>query len=118
QWNLAVEQQLARNTVISVGYVGNAAIHQTSTYDINQVPESGFLLGSFLGGGAATSTFISGPAGPVGTTCPGGGTFAAGACSYTTPSINSLRPASNFGAINFFSRDGHASYHAPQVMFR
>jgi len=29
-----------------------------------------------------------------------------------------LRPAANFGAINYFSRDGHSSYHALQVMFR
>jgi len=90
QWNLSVEQQLARNTVLSIGYVGNVGIHQTSTYDINQVPESGFLLGSFLG------------ATPQG----------------STPSINVLRPASNFGAINNFSRDGHSTYHSLQVQFR
>jgi hypothetical protein len=90
QWNLSVEQQVARNTVVSVGYVGNVGIHQTSTYDINQVPESGFGLGAFLGSSSQGAT----------------------------PSINVLRPASNFGAINYFSRDGHASYHALQVQFR
>jgi len=90
QWNVSVEQQIARNTVIQAGYVGNVGIHQTSTYDINQVPESGFGLGAFLGGSAQGAT----------------------------PSINVLRPASNFAAINYFSRDGHASYHALQVQFR
>ena len=90
QWNLSVEQEVARNTTIQVGYVGNAGIHQTSTYDINQVPESNFALGAFLPPSA----------------------------SGATPSINTLRPASNFGAINYFSRDGHASYNALQVMFR
>ncbi|HEY6269358.1 MAG TPA: carboxypeptidase regulatory-like domain-containing protein [Candidatus Acidoferrum sp.] len=90
QWNVSVEQQIARNTVIQAGYVGNVGIHQTSTYDINQVPESGFALGAFLGGSAQGAT----------------------------PSINVLRPASNFAAINYFSRDGHASYHALQVQFR
>ena len=94
QWNVSVEQQLARNTALSVGYVGNVGIHLTSTYDVNQVPESGFGLGAFLPASATTSA------------------------NGTTPSINVLRPASNFGAINFFSRDGHASYHALQVMFR
>ena len=119
QWNLSVEQQIARNTVVSVGYVGNVGIHQTSTYDINQAPNSQFGLTSFLAGGA-TSTFTSGPAGPVGGTCPGGGTFDAGAvsCTYTTPTLNSFRPAGNFGTINYFSRDGHSSYHALQVLFR
>ncbi len=90
QWNVAVEQELARNTTVQVGYVGNAGIHQTSTYDINQVPESSFGLGAFL---------------------PGSPTNGA-------PSVNVLRPAGNFGAINYFSRDGHASYNALQVMFR
>jgi len=90
QWNLSMEQQIARNTTIQVGYVGNAGIHQTSTYDINQVPESAFGIGAFL------------PNSPNG----------------ATPSINSLRPASNFGPINYFTRDGHSSYHSLQVMFR
>lgn len=119
QWNLSMEQQIARNTAVSVGYVGNAAIHQTSTYDINQVPNSSFLLGSFLAGGSATSSFTTGPAGPSATnTCQPGGVFGGGSCTYTTPSINTLRPAGNFGSINYFSRDGHASYHSLQVMFR
>jgi hypothetical protein len=90
QWNVSVEQQLARNTVIQAGYVGNVGIHQTSTYDINQVPASAFGLGAFLGSSSQGAT----------------------------PSINVLRPASNFGAINYFSRDGHATYHALQVQFR
>jgi hypothetical protein len=98
QWNVSVEQQLARNTTLFVGYVGNVGIHLTSTYDINQLPESSFLLGSFLPASATTST-ISGT-------------------TYTTPSINVLRPASNFGAINYFTRDGHSTYHSLQVMFR
>lgn len=90
QWNVSVEHQLARDTVLSVGYVGNVGIHLTSTYDINQIPESNFGLGAFLGN---TS-------------------------SGATPSNNILRPASNFGAINYFTRDGHASYNSLQVMFR
>jgi hypothetical protein len=98
QWNISIEQQLARNTALQVGYVGNAGIHQTSTYDINQVPNTNFLIGAFLPNGATTTTI--------------------GGVTYTTPSINVLRPASNFGAINYFTRDGHASYNALQVLFR
>ncbi len=90
QWNVSIEQQLFRNSSLQVSYVGNAAIHQTSTYDINQVADSDFLLASFLGASASNGA----------------------------PSINSLRPASNFAAINYFSRDGHASYNALQVQFR
>jgi len=124
QWNVSVEQQVARNTALQVGYVGNVGIHQTTTYDINQVPESGFVLGSFLGASAQTTKFSSGPAGPAGTTCQPGGTFdpAAGTnpadCAYTAPSINALRATPNFSRINYFSRDGHSNYHALQVQFR
>lgn len=119
QWNISVEQQLARNTALQVGYVGNVGIHQTSTYDINQVPNSAFGLTSFLASGS-TSTFTSGPAGPTGTTCPGGGVYSASgnSCTYTTPALNSFRPAGNFGSINYFTRDGHSTYHALQVLFR
>jgi hypothetical protein len=113
QWNLSVERELWRNTALQVGYVGNAGIHMLSTYDINQVPQSDFVIGSFLAAGASTTTF---PA--VGGVCQPGGVLSGGNCTYTTPSINTLRPAANFGAINFFSRDGHATYHALQVMFR
>ncbi|HEX4543576.1 MAG TPA: carboxypeptidase regulatory-like domain-containing protein, partial [Candidatus Acidoferrum sp.] len=121
QWNVSVEEQLARNTALQVGYVGNVGIHQTTTYNINQVPESGLVLGSFLGSTAQTAKFSSGPAGPVGTACQPGGVYAGGAtptCAYTTPSINALRATPNFGAINYFSRDGHSDYHALQVQFR
>lgn len=87
QWNVSVEQQLARNTALQVGYVGNVGIHLTSTYDINQIPESERSLSPFLSTSTATN-------------------------------INTLRPAGNFGSINYFSRDGHSTYHALQVMFR
>ena len=90
QWNLSIEQQLAHNTALQVGYVGNVGNHQTTTYDTNQVPESNFATGAFLG---ATS-------------------------QGATPSINVLRPAANFGTINYFSRDGHSNYQALQVLFR
>jgi len=96
--NISVEQQLARNTALQVGYVGNVGVHQTSTYDINQVPNSAFGLTSFLAA-ARASTFTSGPAVPTGSTCPGGGSFTAAngtnlaSCSYTTPALNSFRPA-------------------------
>jgi Carboxypeptidase regulatory-like domain/TonB-dependent Receptor Plug Domain len=90
QWNLSIEQQLARNTALQVGYVGNVGNHQTTTYDANQVPDSAFATGAFLGGSSQGAT----------------------------PSINVLRPAANFSTINYFSRDGHSSYHALQVLFR
>jgi hypothetical protein len=37
QWNLSAEQELARETTLQVGYVGNRGIHLTNTYDQNPV---------------------------------------------------------------------------------
>jgi hypothetical protein len=90
QWNVSVEQEVARNTALQVGYVGNVGIHQTTTYDINQIPESGFATAAFMGSSSQGAT----------------------------PSYNVLRPTPNFGRINYFSRDGHSNYHALQVQFR
>ncbi|HXM97329.1 MAG TPA: carboxypeptidase regulatory-like domain-containing protein [Candidatus Dormibacteraeota bacterium] len=120
QWNVSIEQQVAHNTAVQVGYVGNVGIHQTTTYDINHVPENAFAQGAFLASGSGKTAYSSGPAGPVGTTCRPGGVYSATDknCSYTTPSINGLRPAGNFGSLNYFSRDGHSTYHALQVQFR
>jgi len=123
QWNVSIEQQIARNTAIQVGYVGNTGIHQTSTYDINQIPESSFLTGALLPSSGTTNSYTVGPAAPVGGVCKPGGTFDAGgapanSCTYSTQGLNTLRPANNFGNINYFSRDGHSSYHSLQVMFR
>jgi hypothetical protein len=38
QWNLSVERSLAKEMSFQVAYVGNRAIHQLTTSDINEVP--------------------------------------------------------------------------------
>jgi hypothetical protein len=38
QWNLSVEHSFAKETSLQVAYVGNRAIHQLTTSDINEVP--------------------------------------------------------------------------------
>jgi hypothetical protein len=47
QWNLSIEQELARNTTLQLGYVGNIGEHLTSMYDANAVPSAGFLPAAF-----------------------------------------------------------------------
>ena len=84
QWNLSVERELARNTALEIGYVGNAGVHLTSQKDANPIPEANWLASAFTQGGA-----------PV-----------------------ALRPADNFGSIGQFARQGHASYHSLQTLFR
>jgi hypothetical protein len=43
QWNVTVEQSLARNTTLEVAYVGNSGIHQTSMRAFNPVPTSNWM---------------------------------------------------------------------------
>ncbi len=55
QWNLTVEQQVAKDSTFSISYVGNRGTHLTSSYDINQIPQQNWLAASFLNGSAQTA---------------------------------------------------------------
>ena len=55
QWNVAVEQAFSRSTTLEVGYVGNHAIHQLNTYDINYVPQFQWLDAAFQPNGNVDS---------------------------------------------------------------
>ena len=49
QWNLSVEGELARNTTLQLGYVGNRGLHLTSKYDLNQVLPANRVEAAFAG---------------------------------------------------------------------
>jgi hypothetical protein len=55
QWNFAIEHELARNTTLEVGYVGNRGIHLVEKYDINEVAPANRLSAAFLTGGPLNS---------------------------------------------------------------
>ena len=48
QWNLSVEHSFARETSLQLAYVGNRSIHQLTTSDINEVPQSQWAACSFM----------------------------------------------------------------------
>jgi len=52
QWNVSIERELARNTALEVGYVGNAGIHLTSQRDDNPIAQANWLASAFNQGGA------------------------------------------------------------------
>jgi hypothetical protein len=85
QWNATVEKEVARNTSLEIGYVGNAGVHLTSMLAGNPVPQADWALAAFSSNGTGT---------------------------------NPYRPAYNFGGINGFAREGHATYHSLQTLFR
>src|SRR5208282_2630785 len=86
-----IERELARNTSLQVGYVGNKGIHLTSMADLNRIAPANWVDSSFLSGTGANASATN---------------------------IDSLRPANNFGTIGEFARGGDASYHSLQALFR
>jgi hypothetical protein len=55
QWNLTIERAFAKSTILEVSYVGNHAIHQLNTYDVNYVPLPQWLNAAFQPGGNVDS---------------------------------------------------------------
>lgn len=51
QWNLAIEHEIARNTTLELGYVGNRGIHLVQKYDVNEVAPANRLAAAFQSGG-------------------------------------------------------------------
>jgi hypothetical protein len=96
QWNMTVEQELAKNTTLEVAYVGNTGIHLTSMKAFNPMPQSEWLAAALDSNGTGL----------------GAGLGATG-CNAGDP-----RPACNFAGINGFARFGHATYHSLQALFR
>lgn len=47
QWNLTVEQSVARNSVLQVSYVGNRGEHLTSSYDVNSIQPQNWAAATF-----------------------------------------------------------------------
>lgn len=50
QYNLTVEQELAKNTDLQISYVGNRGEHLTSSYDLNGVQPNNYAAATFAPG--------------------------------------------------------------------
>jgi hypothetical protein len=53
QWNLTVERELAKETSLQIGYVGNRGLHLTTSFDANYVLPANRVLAAFAAGAAA-----------------------------------------------------------------
>ena len=99
QWNLAVEHSFAKETSLQLAYVGNRSVHQLTTSDINEVPQS-------LWSDAAFSNVTADPSAP--SPCA-----AVGASS-----PNCYRPYYNFGFLPWWAHYGDAHYNSLQALFK
>jgi hypothetical protein len=90
QWNVTLQREVARNTTLEIGYVGNRGLHITSDRDANGYLPSQYLLAAFQG---------------------------TAYCQVTGPSCQGAvaRPAANFGGIDQFGHAGSSNYHSLQV---
>ncbi len=57
QWNISLEQEVARNTTLQVGYVGNVGEHLTSMYDGNFIQPANWRAAAFAASSADTNAF-------------------------------------------------------------
>jgi hypothetical protein len=57
QWNLTVEQEVAKNTTLEVGYVGNTGVHLTSMEAFNPVPQADWVNAALNSDGTGTNAW-------------------------------------------------------------
>ena len=104
QWNLQVQQELAKDLIATIGYIGSAGAHLKSQEEnINNIFKSAFPLGDILSNNFASSSPVTGKALPY-------ATFNTNAMYF-----QSIRP---FPQYDFIATDcclqnvGHSSYQA------
>ena len=55
QWNLTIEQEMAKNTTLEVGYVGNTGTHLTSMEAFNTIPQADWIDAALNSDGTGTN---------------------------------------------------------------
>jgi hypothetical protein len=102
QWNLTIQHQLTKDTVIEVAYVGSKGTHLLGIVDINQA-YPGVALAAGLH--ATNSTGANAPGTTIFTTAD-------------DPRINAVRPFLGYNAINALETAFDSNYSSLQVSFR
>ena len=148
QWNLSVQRDLGRDTVLEVSYVGSHSTHLSRGYDLNQLNLSSNFLNSFNTarsnlvkcGNVLGTASCGAPVGLLQTIL--GSTLST--TTATTPLLNNsaaglaqtidttyftqmvaatgnagyFRPNPQFGTILYFDTNGNANYNALQARLR
>jgi hypothetical protein len=110
-WNLDVQQQLTKTTILDVGYVGNNTVHLQGEEDLNQVQPDLYITAGVTGcvGGVVTQACIPGSSVNDTTLC------AAGVKCNTSNQLNRIRPYLGYAAINYVSTRYFADYNGLQA---
>jgi hypothetical protein len=127
QWHFDVQQEVARNTVATVSYVGSKGTHLTRYTNSNQILPVAAAQNPFLVNGES----IGGTCGPLDSfsvptkgQTPGGVTVPYGGIGVLSPAVNfgianscgtvqdAFRPFPGYGNINYLSDAASSIYHA------
>ncbi len=117
QWHFDVQQEVARNTIATVSYVGSKGTHLVRVSDFNQlvpVPlsQNPYQPGEAIGPNDCT-TFTT----PSGVPITGQAAINLGvACGSTNP--DPIRPFPGYGDINHIEEASSSTYHALQASVR
>jgi hypothetical protein len=113
EWRFSVEQQLERNTVLRVGYVGSFGYHGFVSVDANSIPAQ--ICGSASGCTAGGTLYTSANC-PASSPCvvPQGTKYIPGGPAFVTAAVNP-RPNPYVGAGFFWFTEGNTRYNALQI---
>jgi hypothetical protein len=90
QWNFDIQQQVTKDFLIDVGYVGSKGTHLTGIIDLNQAPPGAAIAAGLVSPGTVfTST--------------------------NSPLLNAVRPYSGYNSINSVETWFNSNYNALQV---
>ena len=90
-WNLDVQQQVALNTVIDIGYFGNRGVHQGANEDINQPMPGEYVTAGIVPGNHVTTG--------------------------NSVLLNQIRPYKGYGPIDSFDQIFSSNYNGLQMSF-
>jgi hypothetical protein len=101
-WSLDWQQQLTRNTIITLGYYGSRGVNLIGAYELNELTP-GRALNSQCATGASTTPTVP-------CLAPGTGLFSAAA----TAILDQLRPFRGYRSINVIQTRYKSDYHSLQ----
>lgn len=105
-WSLDVQQQLTKNTILTVGYYGSKGTHLIGAFELNDLPP-GYAIG--LGDTACAVGSSTTPTAP----CQVAGTAFFG--SVPSRILDQIRPYRGYRSLNIVQPRYNSNYHSLQV---
>lgn len=110
-WSFDVQRQLAKKTVLSVGYYGSKGTNLIGGYEENLLP-AGYAISRGATGCATGATYFNGPAATYGYCQQAGTAFLSSAA---TNILDQVRPYRGYRSIQMVETRYNSSYHSLQV---